>query len=267
MNTYVINLERSPKRRAHITAELDKARLTYELVPAVDGRELDLHDETIIAPAMSEKNYFLAGSAGCALSHLRVYERIVAVGVDQALVLEDDVMLPSNLAASLEAVAPHLTGAEVALLNYSSWNDCLLSREGSVGLSDSRVLALPANLESLCNAAAYVLTNEACERMIRGLLPLRANADNWNFFFEHQFLDRIRCVYPMPVTKSAEFESTIGIYSLGSGIKARVLAPVVQRRVPGLHRALVRRRERIQRDGERTDFVEEALTVRPSRLD
>jgi glycosyl transferase family 25 len=267
VHTYVINLARSPERRAHIREELLKTGVPYEFVSAVDGRDLDLHDQRVIDPAMLDRNDFPAGSAGCALSHLRVYEKVVADGLDQALVLEDDVELPPDLEALLEAVSPHLTGAEVALLNYVSWEVCKLSREDSIPLPGSGLLALPVNLASLGNAAGYVITREACERMIEGALPLRANADAWTFFFNHGFLDRVRCIYPMAITKSPEFESTIGIYSLGSGVRARVLTPVVRHRIPLLHEAIVRRRHRITRYGERTELVDVPFIFKPSRLD
>ncbi len=44
MRAYVVNLARSPERRAHIIAELEKSGIDYEFVDGVDGRDLDLHD-------------------------------------------------------------------------------------------------------------------------------------------------------------------------------------------------------------------------------
>src|SRR5215469_4062057 len=98
MHAYVINLARSTDRRAHITAELKKTGLDYEIVTAVDGRELDLSDPALIDPSMPYIDPSLpivdtglaAGSAGAALSHLSVYRKIIADGLDKALVLEDD---------------------------------------------------------------------------------------------------------------------------------------------------------------------------------
>ena len=52
MHAYVINLARSLDRRAHITAELKKTDLDYEIITAVDGRDLDLRDTTIIDPSL-----------------------------------------------------------------------------------------------------------------------------------------------------------------------------------------------------------------------
>ena len=72
MHAYVINLARSPDRRAHIVAELQRTGLTYEMIPAVDGRTLDLDDKTLIDPLLASRSPFVAGAAGCAepLLHL-----------------------------------------------------------------------------------------------------------------------------------------------------------------------------------------------------
>lgn len=267
MHAYVINLARSPERRAHIVSELQKTRLSYEVVTGVDGLHLDLNDRTVIAPELLAKNDFPAGTAGCALSHLQVYRKVIADGREHAVVLEDDVVLPADLGFIVDQVIPHMTGAEVVLLNYGSRDGSGLGREGCISLSNSNVLALPVDVTGLVNAAAYVITRAACERMSERLLPLRANADDWGFLYEEGLLDRIRCVLPLAVPKSAAFESTIGLYSLGDGVSSRLVASLLRRRIPVLHRVVLHRRQRILRQWERSAVVDKPFTMKPSRLD
>jgi len=266
MQVFVINMASSLDRRSHIIAQLEKTGLNYEIVTAVDGRDLNLQDPTLVAPALLANNDFPAGTAGCALSHLRVYQKIIADGLDKALVIEDDVTLPADLGVIVEAISPHLTGAEVALLNYGSTDPCKMSREDSVALPRSRTLALPIDITQLVNAAAYVITREACEHMTEVGLPVRANADDWAFFYRNGMLDRIRCVLPLAVTKNAEFESTIGLYSLGSGVRARLVAPLVRRKIPLVDELIRYRRQRIMRQWERSEIVDIPFVNKPSRL-
>ena len=67
MRAYVINLARSRDRRAHITAELKKTDVDYEIITAVDGRDLDLSDTIIVDPSLPALTQFLPGTVGAAL--------------------------------------------------------------------------------------------------------------------------------------------------------------------------------------------------------
>jgi hypothetical protein len=156
----------------------------------------------------------------------------------------------------------------VALLNYASYppGPLGISPDGSIDLLSSRLLALPIDVRQLVNSGAYVITREACERMIEHLLPIRVPSDGWKYFYEVGFLDRVRCVVPQPVPKSPKFESTIGLYSLGNGVKARLVGPFVRRKIPGLHQAILRRRQRIQRDWDRAEVVDQPFVEKPSRI-
>lgn len=275
MRAYVVNLARSLDRRAHITAELRKTRLDYEIVTAVDGRDLDVNDRAIIDPSLPYIDPSLpvvdsglaAGTAGAALSHLSVYRQIIAEGLDAALVLEDDVLLPVDLASLADAVAGQLCGAEVALFSVDSPEPCKVGRGGSVPLPPARLLALPIDIRQPRSAAAYIITREACERMTKCLPPVRVQADSWWWFYREGLLDRVRCVVPLPVAKSPQFTSTIGSYSLGSGIRGRLAGAVGRHKIPLLHQALRYRRQRILRQWSRAEIVDAPFIDKPSRLE
>jgi glycosyl transferase family 25 len=275
VHAYVINLARSLDRRAHMTAEMEKAGLDYEIVTAVDGLELDLRDPAIVDPslpfvssAIANSNFGLAaGTAGAALSHLDVYRKIIEGGRDAALVLEDDVVLPADIESLAAAVEAQLSGAEVALLSVDSPEPCKMSREGLTRLPSARLLALPVDISQPRSAAAYIITREACERMLKCMPPVRVQADAWWFFYRENTLDRVRCVLPLPVLKQPKFASTIGSYSLRNGLRARLARPLVSRKIPVLHQALTYRRQRIYRQWSRSEIVDMPFVEKPSRLD
>jgi glycosyl transferase family 25 len=266
VHAYVINLARSPDRRAHILAELEKCKIEYEFVEGVDGRDLDLNDHQTIDPSVLTADWFRPGVAGCALSHLRVHQKIVADGRDQALVLEDDVTLPADLGRLLDSLADQLDGAEVALLNYDSKETCRMSREGSVSLPSSRLLVMPIDVGQPASAAAYVITREACERMEKSILPVRAKADDWGIFYRERVLDRVRCVVPLAVVKSPGFGSTMEYNSRGS-IKGRLKAIAARYDIPLVHQLIAYRRQRIMRKWARAEVVDEPFIEKPSRLE
>jgi glycosyl transferase, family 25 len=267
MRAYVINLARSIDRRRHITAELKKTGVDYEILTAVDGHEVDLTDRTLIDPALPYVTQFLAGTAGAALSHLSAYRKIMADGLDAALVLEDDVTLPADLISLAEAVARQLTGAEVALLSYGSYGTCKLGREGSESLPSGRLLALPIEIRMVNSGGAYIITREACERMVKSILPVRVNPDDWWYFYREGMLDRVRCVMPLEVHKSHKLASTLGSYSLGKSLSGRMIWPLVRRKIPLLHQLLSYRRQRIYRRWSQPELVEIPFIEKPSRLE
>lgn len=262
-------MERSADRRARITTELTRAGLDYELVAAADGQYLDLHDEKLVDPSFFAKCPFPPGAAGCALSHLRVYRKILEDGRDQALVLEDDVLLPDDLSDLADDLVPHLTGAEVALLNFARFppGSLEVSRQSGVELLAGRMLGLPIDVRGLLNAGAYVITRQACARMVEAALPIRATADDWQSFYESGVVDRVRCVVPEPVSKNPGFGSTIGFYSLGGGVKALLLGPLVRRKIPILHQVLRYRRRRILRRWYGAEVVDSPFVMKPSRIE
>lgn len=267
MHAYVINLARSTDRRAYMTAELKKTRLDYEFLTAVEGRDLDLNDTSLIDPSLPSVTQFLAGTAGAALSHLSACQRMIEDGLDAVLVLEDDVVLPPDLGSLADAVAAQLTGAEVALFSYGSWRPLELSREGSVQLPSGQRLVLPINISMVVSAGAYIITREAAERMVKFVIPVRKNPDDWYYWYREGVVDRIRCVVPLPVLKNPKLESTLGSYTLGTGMRARLVWPLVRRQIPLLHQYLAYRRRRIYLQWNLQELVDVPFVEKPSRLD
>ena len=254
VHAYVINLAEAAARRAHIVAQLSNAEVDYELVAGIDGNELDLADPRVVDPALRGQSWFQPGVAGCALSHLKVYRQILADGLDGALVLEDDIVIPAELNQVVAAVASQLAGAEVVLLNFDSDEPCRVTRQDSAQIGASHSLAVPLDVDQPRSTAAYLITREACERMCQTVLPVRVQADEWGFFCRQGALDRLRCVLPLTVHKSPAFGSSV--HHPPASLKARVNRTLGQRNVPVLTRAVVARRARLQRHRTLVDFVD-----------
>jgi glycosyl transferase family 25 len=250
VHAYVVNLARSPERRDHIIRELAKTNVDYEFVDAVDGRELDLSDTTLVdQPATTDGSLGDSPAAvpcgvGCALSHLNVYRRILADGSERALVLEDDAVVPPDLGPLADAVAANMSGAEVVLLKFHhDLAPCRVTKQGSVSLPESRLLVRPVDPRILASSCGYVITREACERMVQSIMPVRVKSDSWDYFRRQGALDSLRCVVPMPISDSPDFRSSIDYFPPGS-LQARVREWAARSKLPGLHQVLARRRQR-----------------------
>ncbi len=98
---FVINLKRSPERRAFMEKQLQELGLSSEFLVATDGRELtstkveELYDQT--ASLKYLKQPLSTNEVACADSHLRIYEEIIKRNLPYALILEDDGLLDSRI--------------------------------------------------------------------------------------------------------------------------------------------------------------------------
>jgi glycosyl transferase family 25 len=215
MRSYVINLARSPERRHYMEAQLSRTTLDWEFVDAVDGRALTPAEEGLVAVNLLDwapRDW--RAVAACALSHLKVAAAILATGDPVALVLEDDIILPPDVGEISEEIAPHMAAAEVVLLCSNSPPSARrrepyrFTDDGAVKLASGRSLLRPVDVRDASLACAYLVTREACVRMLAGAIPIRAPADDWAGFCLAGLLDRLRCVVPMPV-KTQEWDTTI----------------------------------------------------------
>lgn len=103
-STFVINLDKDTDRLAFMDGQLSKQNIKYRRQSGVYGKTckptLREYDE---AKAIKKGGRaLLPGEVGCALSHVAVLKKIVNDGMQYALVLEDDVLLPENFKEILE---------------------------------------------------------------------------------------------------------------------------------------------------------------------
>lgn len=202
MKVYAINLERAVERRKHIIRQLEKRRLDYELIDAVDGEKLT--DEELkrlcdMEEAKKRPHKLTVGALGCALSHLKAYEKMLADGEEIALILEDDAVLPKGIDKILEQVEKNIGGREAILLHYFRIlpERPILSSYGATALSDSHRLLYPVNFPM--SGTAYVIKANTARALIRIKLPIKAEADDWGHFFEQGAIESLRCIYPKAV--------------------------------------------------------------------
>jgi glycosyl transferase family 25 len=103
---WVISLERAHDRRQSVHRSFGAAGIPFELFDAVDGRALDPAERRQYSRwrSLFEVGRDLTlGDVGCSLSHIRVYERMVAEAIPEVVVVEDDVQPSPALADVLAA--------------------------------------------------------------------------------------------------------------------------------------------------------------------
>ena len=180
MKIYVINLERNPERLAFIQAQLGALGLGFERVEACDGRALTAEEKarqfSRVRSFIAMKKKMSAAEIGCAISHTRVYRKMIEDGVDAALILEDDVRLEDGFVKALERVEKFLEAGKAQAFVLSGYGieggeKCPeeIRRENSIWCAD-----------------AYCVTRGAAEIILKANWPVRTVADSfkrWRKFF------------------------------------------------------------------------------------
>jgi glycosyl transferase, family 25 len=243
--------------------ELRKAGIDHEFVEGVEGRDVDLSDTSLVDPTRLGNSPFSSGVVGCYLSHLKVYKKVLEADTERALVLEDDVILPADMTALIEAASTHMAGAEAVLLHHHRRGHAERGeaygffRRGSVQLPCSRILAFPTDVGDLGGTGAYLITRDACQRMAKVMLPIKVPVDDWAFFRNEGALDKVRCVVPMPVQINSGFRTTIEHYG-PSSLQTRLRNAVI--RIPLLSHALTMRRQRLMARRTQVELVDDSLS-------
>jgi glycosyl transferase family 25 len=154
MRTLVINLDRHPGRMAMMAGQLDKLKLPYERLTAIDRRGL--------AASQLAGIYLSPGEIACHLSHRKAWQRLVNSGDETALILEDDVVL-SPLLAEVLATPGWIPRDALAIKIECHFQDIVVSRAEREAPG---ALAL-ARLRSLhYGSAGYIITRRFAERLI-----------------------------------------------------------------------------------------------------
>jgi len=209
VQTWVINLDRAPDRLARVCEQLERLRLPWQRLPAVDARALTPTQRALLdEPAFHRRHGMtpLPGELGCYLSHVEAMRRFLASDAQAALVLEDDIRLHDTVPAVLAAL----------MRCPGRWDVVKLSAVHSgtpvpvADLGDGHALAV---MLSKCTAAsAYLLNRRAAQAYLRphgGLLPMTLPFDH-EFDRAWRYGLKLRLVTPVPCLHDDVVPSTIG---------------------------------------------------------
>ncbi len=149
---FVINVKSHVERRQYITQELQKLALPYRMIEAVDGQLLS-DDE--IQKVYSEKETIKYtkrplsnGEIACALSHISIYQTMLAEDIKEAIILEDDAALNQQFIETVHTARTLLPKDwQLLLLGYGEF---LVSEELSDGQKQPRH-GQKQHLQNICS--------------------------------------------------------------------------------------------------------------------
>ncbi|MDR0901277.1 MAG: glycosyltransferase family 25 protein [Opitutaceae bacterium] len=198
MRVFVINLPHRKDKKEDMLRQGEKHGVPLEMVEAVNGSafsESQLRELAHDYPACC----LTPGVIGCALSHLKIYKKMVDEGAGIALVLEDDAILQEDL--------PLVLGELEALDKNDEARVYLLSSH-YYKARPARAIAGGYSIHKFADGSqghGYVLNLKAAESLYKNLRPVKWEADKW-YYFGELGLASVNCVVPhvVPVDGGAE---------------------------------------------------------------
>jgi glycosyl transferase family 25 len=171
---YVINLARSPERKAWMEGELGREGLAGIFVRAVDGRRFGARCNSA-AEANPARPPLSRAEAALTLSHRKVWRKLLASGAEHAAILEDDIHLGrrSKQALDLDWTQWEFDAVKLETLFHVVW----LERRGRPA-GGRKLHRLGA--EHLASAA-YLISRTGARKMLAATRDLREPLDHTLF--------------------------------------------------------------------------------------
>ena len=188
----MINLERSPERLESITQQLSTLGLSFERVPAVDGRKMSPEDFERLEARYDDLRKFVFRKAlfpteiACFLSHAACWQRLVESGCEWGLVMEDDITLSprfKRFAASSDWIPE---GVRIAQLH--GFPNTAFAVGERYPVLDTELLRI-VRPTPLCTLA-YLIHREAAAWALANYRPIPAPVDDWLFCPYSDFVRR-----------------------------------------------------------------------------
>ncbi|PRA87915.1 glycosyl transferase [Ochrobactrum sp. MYb29] len=207
MKAYLINLDRSKDRLAHMAEQFREMGIEFVRVPAVDGRGLSkekLND-------LIDNNRKWAGpitgdEVGCFLSHRKCLEAIAAGEDKFGIVFEDDISFASGSNDLLTSTEWIPADADIIKLETSGKKVMLGERKCSADL--------PVHVSPLLSvhilSAGYIVSRKAAALITRRMIRIAEPLDHFLFDPEYGVFEELNIYQCTPaLCRQDDWESTI----------------------------------------------------------
>ena len=174
MKVFVVNLDHDVEKLAKVADRLRSVRTEFERFTAVFGKSLTADEKA------SAKNQFRIwcsigrqlqdGELGCALSHLNIYRKILADGIQSALVLEDDVVFDERLPEQMRRVFGFLQTTIPCVV--------LLSDRCHAGVAEWTISPAVKDF----GAFVYAINFSAAKTILQANYPICRPCDHWHYW-------------------------------------------------------------------------------------
>lgn len=119
---FVINLPQSTDRKAFMQAQCKSVDISLIFIDAVNGKDISKSDIERYVEQDTAKKLFgrelLLGEIGCALSHKKIYQKMVDENIPYAVILEDDAVVKEVFNEVIKSILFSDINWELVLLGH-----------------------------------------------------------------------------------------------------------------------------------------------------
>ncbi len=202
---------RSSVDRFHkIQKRLNNLGVDFERFDAVDGRELSVDEVASYysADLCKERHHksLTAGEIGCYLSHRKIWQKMVADGLDRVIVLEDDAYCQDDFLDAIKVIDDLSNWDAIKLQDYRR-----NKFYRSIQLTEKFILGTYKRVPQ--SNAAYAISLNCAKKLLERKRFFRPVDVEFVFFGDLDLT--VYGLKPYPVITNEEFESDISLVNAG----------------------------------------------------
>lgn len=212
MQIFVISLQNSTDRRNSITTQCERLGVKPVFIDAIYGKDLSSSDIEKYCDQEKAKQLFgrelLLGEIGCALSHKKVYQKIVDEDIPYAIVLEDDAIIENEFIEAIKLTLASDVNWELVLLGHH--------KDASRGMSSPLSIWEKAYLNSVytLNRLAdfgfgtygYIISNRGANKLLLKIRSISRPIDHYTY---DSNMVNVYAIFPTVVEINYDFDNII----------------------------------------------------------
>ena len=172
LHIFIINLKKDIEKEEHMQKLCQRLGLEVRFIEAVDGKYLSQEE---VDSVYSEKRSIeeigrglSRGEIGCALSHKKIYQKIVDENMSQAVIFDDDIELNEKLVNFFHDEMALPDNMELLLLGYWFYGikntEFLISYRKQVEFSDT--VKLVRFIKNMHGTYGYLITQDGAKKLL-----------------------------------------------------------------------------------------------------
>ncbi|MBQ0956000.1 glycosyltransferase family 25 protein [Serratia symbiotica] len=195
---YIINLPEHKDRLELMTKQMENLDIPFEIIVGFDGEKIK--DEEMFIFRRDISCAVTKGEVGCALSHLKAYRKLIDSNNEVALVIEDDVIIPSNLRNIINDIVKRNDKEKRLVTLLSKVNKYINKPVYELSNGQKVFRTIDATF-----AHGYIINRSAARKLLEKLLPVWCVADQWTLFYQMGFI-KLHATIPAVLNTHPYFE-------------------------------------------------------------